>query len=201
MTEIWREIPGHEGRYEVSDLGRIRSMERVANYGRWGVGGIRRYKSKVRALAPTGEGGYLACIVEVPGAKPVSIKAHIAVLHAFVGPCPPGMEGCHGDGHAENNRLDNLRWDTKSNNNRDKEKHGTAQKGSKNGAARLNEEQVSEIKRRISSETLKVLGDEFGVSLNTIWRIKHDEMWQHVPPPPDKQEAMNEVFASVAGLL
>jgi hypothetical protein len=50
---------------------------------------------------------------------------HRLVLEAFVGPCPPGMEGCHNDGDQLNNRLDNLRWDTPSNNKLDSVRHGT----------------------------------------------------------------------------
>jgi hypothetical protein len=178
--EIWKAIPDHEGRYEVSDLGRIRSVERTANYGRWGAGGIRNRKSNIRALSPTGPGGYLACNVNVPGGKTVCLKAHLSVLKAFIGPCPSGMEGCHDDGKTGNNRLDNLRWDTKSNNNQDKNAHGTAQKGSRNGASKLTEAQVSDIKRRIPNETLGALASAFGVSITTIWFIKTGKKWAHV---------------------
>ena len=45
---------------------------------------------------------------------------HRLVLLAFVGPCPVGMEGCHFDNDATNNRLSNLRWDTLSNNQKDR---------------------------------------------------------------------------------
>jgi len=41
------------------------------------------------------------------------------VLEAFVGPAPEGHEGLHGDGDPANNRLDNLRWGTRSENNID----------------------------------------------------------------------------------
>lgn len=49
---------------------------------------------------------------------------HVLVLEEFVGLCPPGMESCHGDGDTQNNWLTNLRWDTPTNNNADKIKHG-----------------------------------------------------------------------------
>jgi hypothetical protein len=47
------------------------------------------------------------------------------VLGGFVGPCPPGQEACHENGDRSDNRLTNLRWDTPSNNNLDKHRHGT----------------------------------------------------------------------------
>lgn len=50
---------------------------------------------------------------------------HRLVLEAFVGPCPEGMEGCHGDGDPTNNSLGNLRWDTATSNQLDKVRHGT----------------------------------------------------------------------------
>jgi hypothetical protein len=50
---------------------------------------------------------------------------HRLVLKAFVGPCPEGMEGCHWDGDACNNKLDNLRWATHAENVEDSIRHGT----------------------------------------------------------------------------
>lgn len=54
-----------------------------------------------------------------------SHRVHHLVLKTFVGPCPPGMEGCHNDGNFRHNWVDNLRWDTPSSNHFDKVKHGT----------------------------------------------------------------------------
>lgn len=57
--------------------------------------------------------------------KPIGRLVHRLVLEAFVGPCPDGMEACHGDGDPDNNRLTNLRWDTRSANQMDSVRHGT----------------------------------------------------------------------------
>lgn len=51
---------------------------------------------------------------------------HLLVLLTFVGTCPKGMQGCHGDGDKLNNWKYNLRWDTIGNNHADKILHGTA---------------------------------------------------------------------------
>lgn len=177
MSENWKEIPGYEGFYEVSDLGRIRSIARVVPT----RSGTRRVRSTVRSLTPTGEAGYLATLLSVRNHKS-SMKAHIAVLLAFIGPRPsPGHDGCHNDGDISNNRLSNLRWDTKSGNNQDKKRHGTAQVGSSNPAAKLTEAQVGDIQRRLSAETLSALAREFGVSVTAVWQIKHKLKWEHVP--------------------
>jgi HNH endonuclease len=50
---------------------------------------------------------------------------HTLVLQAFVGPCPAGMEACHYDGDKANNKLGNLRWDTKRANELDAIRHRT----------------------------------------------------------------------------
>ena len=44
---------------------------------------------------------------------------HRLVLEAFEGKCPDGMEACHNNGNKIDNRLENLRWDTRSNNIKD----------------------------------------------------------------------------------
>jgi hypothetical protein len=48
------------------------------------------------------------------------LAIHRAVLLAWVGPCPPGMQACHNDGNPANNRVENLRWDTHAANQRDR---------------------------------------------------------------------------------
>lgn len=116
MTEEWRAIPGYEGIYEVSDLGRVRSLDRQSTAG-------RSLRGRIRAAAKD-KGGYLR--VPLHHGRAVRYTgAHRLVLEAFVGPCPPGMEACHNDGDPSNNALSNLRWDTKSANMLDKLLHGT----------------------------------------------------------------------------
>lgn len=55
----------------------------------------------------------------------MSIQLHRVVLDAFIGPRPKGMEACHANGDPTDNRLVNLRWDTRSANAADSVRHGT----------------------------------------------------------------------------
>jgi NUMOD4 motif len=80
MNEIWRPIPGRDG-YEVSNLGRVRSIDRVVIAMRLGP---RRYRARVLRPCRT-RNGY--CTVKVGGR---SVYVHRLVLEAFVGPRPPG---------------------------------------------------------------------------------------------------------------
>ena len=101
MTETFKPIPGYEGRYEVSDLGRVRST----------------YLNKQLILKPETKRGteyqrVLLCVNNVRR----HYSVHTLVLLAFVGPCPPGYECLHADHNPRNNSLDNLRWGTRSEN-------------------------------------------------------------------------------------
>lgn len=117
MTEIWNPIPGIDF-YEVSNLGRVRSLDRIIKRGK----GEGLQKGRVLKPQLTGTPGKQYHKVRIAG---VERLVHRLVLEAFVGPCPPGMETCHGNGNRLDNRLNNLRWDTSSNNERDKLQHGT----------------------------------------------------------------------------
>lgn len=113
--ENWCPVPGYEGKYEVSDKGRVR---RVA---RRGVDG-RRLKSKILSARPQKSGHLSVCFV-ANGAQWNEL-VHRLVLIAFIGPPPVGMHALHRDGDPANNRLSNLRWGTPSDNSLDAVRHG-----------------------------------------------------------------------------
>lgn len=118
MTEQWRDVAEWEGKYEVSNLGRIRSLDRVVK-GRWGP---TRYAG--RTLKPGWGSGYaLVTLAETGRGRREQRYVHDMVLRAFVGPKPLGLEVCHNDGNAGNNRRDNLRYDTRSANGLDRSRH------------------------------------------------------------------------------
>jgi hypothetical protein len=110
--------------------------------------------------------------------KGASRKVHRLVLEAFVGPCPPGMECCHNDGNPLNNRLDNLRWDTRRSNQLDRNRHGTGSRGEKSTVSRLLECEVREIKRGLRcGESYRQLAAVFGVSYGAVSAIKYGKSW------------------------
>jgi len=121
-AEHWRPIVGYEGRYEVSDLGAVRSLPRLV---RSGSGGLKPIPGTVMKPA-IGKWGHLSVDLYKGGKKTRRVfRVHRLVLEAFVGPCPEGMEVCHNDGIASNNRVGNLRYDTRSGNKLDRVRHGT----------------------------------------------------------------------------
>lgn len=121
--EQWRPVIGHEG-YEVSSQGRVRSIDRVLTFkdGRSRIARGRELKSW-----PIGKVGHRG--VGLTGKARALV--HVLVLEAFVGPRPEGLVACHGNGIADDNRVENLRWDTYSENNNDLVRHGTHSQASK----------------------------------------------------------------------
>lgn len=118
--EEWRPVLGAEGMYEVSDHGRVRSLDRVI------------MRSNARPLRCPGmvltswlnDNGYPTVSATVDGKnRPTAV--HGLVAAAFLGPRPPGMEVCHGDGVKTNSHVSNLRYGTRSDNIRDSIRHGT----------------------------------------------------------------------------
>jgi hypothetical protein len=111
----WLPIPGWEGMYEVSDLGRVRSIDRIAPLG--SKGAVRRYRG-VELRPQLKRDGYIQVCLARNG-RHSWVMVHRLVLLAFVGPAPEGMECCHGNHDPWDNRLVNLRWGTQLENFRD----------------------------------------------------------------------------------
>lgn len=118
--EEWRDIPGYEGYYQASNQGRIRGLDRTVMRSN----GVSQYW-RGRILRPGRlASGHLHVSLRTPTQKPRTLRVHQLVMWAFVGPTPPGMEVCHNNGTHEDNRLENLRFDTHANNMADIPRHG-----------------------------------------------------------------------------
>lgn len=102
MSEQWRPAPNFPG-YEVSDQGRVRSPRRI--------------------LKPWHRNGYAQVSLRRKG-QTVKASVHRLVLMAFVSPPGPNQDACHNNGDKGDNRLANLRWDTRAENIRDIVRHG-----------------------------------------------------------------------------
>ena len=176
-AEVWLPVVGYDGLYSVSDLGRVRSESRLV---------VRRagnnYQTKPRIMRPARgkEAPYLSLRLTKDGAASTHYVHHL-VLTAFVGPMPPGQEGCHGDRDPTNNRKGNLRWDTRSGNHADKNAHGTNPTGERHPQAKLCEATVLALRRRVAEGALpSTLGEEFGVSRMTAYRAATGRSWSHL---------------------
>lgn len=111
MDEQWLPVPGY-AHYEVSDQGRVRSIDRVVQ-GRWGP-----LAKKGRILQQSDQGRYLV-VTLYRDKRPKLFLVQWLVLLAFVGPRPEKLEALHYDDDPHNNRLTNLRWGTPGDNAQD----------------------------------------------------------------------------------
>lgn len=179
MTE-WRAIPGYEGRYEVSDAGRVRSLDRVVQFVRHGRTICQRRKGVLLKPIIDPCSGYVR-VTLYKGSKETMKPAcvHVLVALAFIGPAPEGREVCHNDGKRDNPALSNLRYDTPRGNSADMALHGTRLFGEKQPKAKLTEAAVLEIIATPRGDT-KRLAEKFGVNRVTIKRIRRGRGWNHV---------------------
>jgi hypothetical protein len=102
--EEWRPLIGYEATHEVSNMGRLRSVDRTIET----TLGPRRLRGKVLA---TFLGPYEQTTITIDR-KVGLVRVHVAVAAAFIGPRPEGAEVCHNDGDRANNAATNLRYDT-----------------------------------------------------------------------------------------
>lgn len=149
----------------------------------WSRGGRRRVLTdKWHIKVPdVGDKGHLRVELRDESGTVAKFMVHRLVLEAFVGPCPAGMEGCHGDGDPTNNRITNLRWDTPENNWADRKRHGRGCEGTKSSQAKLDDEAVQVIRdERARGVPLKNLAARFGVSMAKISQVALGQNWRHV---------------------
>lgn len=106
QSEIWKPVKGYEGLYEVSNLGRVRSLDRtITKAGRYGMMDVVR---KGKLLKPQlGKSGYL-CIILCKLGKSKMIFVHRLVATSFIGDIDEEHEVNHIDYNRTNNKLENL---------------------------------------------------------------------------------------------
>lgn len=105
---------------------------------------------------------------------------HRLVASAFLGPPPvEGMDVCHADGNRANNVLTNLRYDTRKGNMTDQLKHGTRNRGERQGLSKLTAEQVLAIraKYKLGQVSQYALAVEYGVTVGNINQIILRRSW------------------------
>jgi hypothetical protein len=106
--EEWRDIQGYEGYYQVSNWGRVKSLQRTAN----SISGGRTVRERI--LKQSLCRGYLFVVLVKPGLKRKMYKIHRLVASNFLDGRNEVVN--HIDGDKLNNKLDNLEWCSQSSN-------------------------------------------------------------------------------------
>lgn len=167
MTETWRAVVDYHGVYEVSDQGRVRSIDRVTLDGR---------RLKGRVLRPSPHSDHYPLVTLWWGGVGKQHRVHTLVATAFHGPAPEGTECCHNNGDPTDCHAANLRWATHSENMADAVRHGTF--NPRRLSARLTATQVREI--RGSDLTQSELARVYGCTQANISFVRNRVTWGHV---------------------
>ena len=171
MKEIWRKVPNFS-RYEISNIGKIRSLS---------------YKNtkKIRVLKPAISGGYFKTMLLNDNGMYKTILIHRLVMLSFKGYSK--LEVNHKDGNKLNNKIDNLEYCTRSENQKHAFKLGLQKiNGSKNPFHKLTEEEVKEIRlyknKHGKLKNRKELAKKYNVSEACLKDIASGRRnsWSHV---------------------
>ncbi|OPX85419.1 MAG: NUMOD4 motif protein [Pelotomaculum sp. PtaB.Bin104] len=169
-SEIWKDIPGYEGRYQASSLGRVKSLERkvrsVNHY--TGREFLRTVPERILRPGQYSKSGHLSVVLEHGGnGQPV----HQLVIKTFKGNPPVEMEVLHINGDPTDNRIENLRYGTRTENILDVYRQGGRWR-------KLSIEDVESIRFSLYCGMRGVdLANEFGVSQTTISNIKYGRIY------------------------
>jgi len=152
--ERWRDIIGYVGYYQVSDLGRVRSVDRVVKYWR----GTRKVVGRVLRANLIDRSGHLGVTLCKEGSQR-SIAVHRIVMAAWVGSRPDGCEVCHGTAGKLDNSVSNLCYGTRSKNAFDRRRDKTD-----GGRSVVRSDGV-----RFAS--MPIAAEESGCLRQNIWRV------------------------------
>jgi hypothetical protein len=159
--EIWKDIKGYEGRYQVSNLGRVKNIKTG------------------RVLKPGIRCGYPSVSL-CKHNKGKNKLIHRLVAEAFILNPEDKPQVNHINGIKYDNRLDNLEWNTRSENGLHSYNSGLqiSQKGEVHGKAKLTEEDILTI--RSSNLSRKELAILYNISLSSIYNIIDRRVWKHI---------------------
>lgn len=174
--EQWRDIPGYEGYYEVSSIGRVRSASRFRGDGRRKPGKIIKTPLSM---------GY-PCFNLCRDGEQIQVRVHRMVALAFLGPAPDDSETVnHKDFDRLNNRSENLEWLSHADNIR--HAHASARcasarvYGRGDTYKRISPETVLGVRQGFSNGiSTGQLARSFGMSRTNVYRIVHRQIWKNL---------------------
>lgn len=175
--EIWKDIRGYEGSYQVSNLGRVRSLDRqVAS-----KGGKSTYLMRGISMTPREDKvGYTTVHLRLGGQTRKTKKLHRLVADAFVDNPELKPQVNHKDGIKSNNAISNLEWVTAAENNQHAYDTGLKKRGERHHKSKLTEKQVAVIRKDGGKTKQKELAARYSVDQRTVSAILNNVGWKHV---------------------
>jgi hypothetical protein len=178
-NEIWQNIEGYEDCYQVSNLGRVKSLDRIIPHKGHETQHIKGKICKGKIIKA---GGYVVVNISKNN-NGKWIKVHQLVAKAFIPNPENKREIDHINTIPTDNRVENLRWATRTenaNNILTRQKNASSSKNKKCNV-KLTKEQIIEIKEQLSENNYRgiqtELAKKFNISITQINRIKLGKIW------------------------
>jgi hypothetical protein len=175
MEEIWKDIEGYEGLYQVSNLGRVKSLDREVRY----RNSFRNVKGAMLSLVSDKNGYLLIGLYKDGEAKTKTV--HRLVAQTFI-PNPDNLPCvCHKDDNPSSNSSNNLFWGTYQDNRDDCVNKDRQAKGNVSGMSKLIEKDIPEIWERLGEGESQIsIAEYYNVEKSTIGFIKSGKSWFHI---------------------
>jgi hypothetical protein len=174
-NELFKDIPGYEGRYQVSNLGRIKVHREK-----------QKYKPMLCSIRATNSlsNGYKNITLGFKSRKKTFL-IHRIVMLAFYGPPGGGMVVNHKDGIKYNNNLKNLEYITQKENIAHARENGKIPRGEQHYFSKFSEKDIIKVKKLIADGlTQKEVAHLFNVRQPTIHKIITGKTWSHLFKEP-----------------
>ena len=188
-TEEWRDVKGYEGYYQVSNCGRVKSLDRTIQT--WH--GHRTIRGKIKSPSFNRD-GYLVLSLSKHGIGKGFLVSRLVALH-FI-PNPDNLpEVLHIDNMPSNNYVTNLKWGTHQQNIQEAWRDGLMEKariastklcserhGEKCPAHKLTSIEVLEIRNKYATGQYvqKDLARQYNISKPQMCRIVNRQLWRHI---------------------
>lgn len=178
MEEIWKDIEDYEGIYQISNLGRVKSLQRNIKHWRGGISIL-----KERIIMPDIAIGYQRIELRKNNIGTNKL-VHRLIASAFI-PNPENKPYInHINGIKTDNRIENLEWCSQLENMRHAHKTGLIKHeiGEKNPLSKLTDKDILYIRNNYDNTRnySKIMADKYCVSWFTINNILKRKSWNHI---------------------